>query len=513
MVAEKNPVVKIESGKIMGENREGVAIFRGIPYGGDCGPGRRFMAPVPAESWDGIRNCTKNGPIAVQYGESVGASAAFREYFSGGHPELQGVLEEQQGENCLVLNVLTPDFTGKRPVLFYIHGGGFTTNSGSIATGGDRLVREQDLVLVSVNHRLNAFGFLYLGDLDPKYRDSGNAGMLDLIMALKWVQRNIAMFGGDPEKVTIMGESGGGMKVSHLLAMEEAKGLFHQAIVKSGSQPVGLYTREEATKDALEFLKRADVRPDELDKLQTLPVEKLREAIGFGLSGYSPVADGIHLMHNYSKNFSVYPSAKGIPLMIGSSTEEMAAFLPPETFSIGWDNLTDALTQSVREESVPLTVQQAKEAVRLLCEADPNATADHIYQRAMSMRSFLGGGAHRHAEIMAKESSAPVYFYIITAGSPYRDTNITKKCYAWHTADLPLQFGIVAHPEQEALSKIYRELWGSFIRTGIPSSEGISWPAYTSDKKETLVIGDKGCMSVENSFGPIHTFFDGLQDC
>ena len=175
MVTEKNPVVKTGSGKVMGETRKGVAIFRGIPYGGDCGPGRRFMAPVPAESWEGVRDCTKNGPIAVQLGESVAASAAFREYFGGGHPELQGVLEEEQGENCLVLNVLTPDLTGKRPVLFYIHGGGFTTNSGSIVTGGDRLVREQDLVLVSVNHRLNAFGFLYLGDLDPKYKDSGNS--------------------------------------------------------------------------------------------------------------------------------------------------------------------------------------------------------------------------------------------------------------------------------------------------------------------------------------------------
>ena len=512
MVTEKNPVVKTGSGKVMGETREGVAIFRGIPYGGDCGPGRRFMAPVPAESWEGVRDCTKNGPIAVQLEESVAASAAFREYFGGGHPELQGVLEEEQGENCLVLNVLTPDLTGKRPVLFYIHGGGFTTNSGSIATGGDRLVREQNLVLVSVNHRLNAFGFLYLGDLDPKYMDSGNAGMLDLILALKWVQRNIAAFGGDPDRVTIMGESGGGMKVSHLLAMGEAKGLFRQAIVESGSRPVGLYTREAATQDALAFLKRAGVWPDELDKLQTLPVEKLREAIGFGLSGYSPVADGIHLMPNDTGDFHVYPSAKGIPLMVGSSAEEMAAFLPPETFSIDWDHLADALTQPSREESAPLTLQQAEEAVRLLRDADPDAAADHIYQRAVSMRSFLGGGAHRQAEAMAKESGAPVYLYTITAGSPYRDTHVTTKRYAWHTADLPLQFGIVAHPEQEALSKVYRQLWGSFVRTGVPSTEGISWPVYTLDKKETLVFADQGCTVAENPGGEIYAFFDQLEN-
>lgn len=512
MITEKNPVVETGSGKVMGETREGVAVFRGIPYGGDCGPGRRFMAPVPAESWEGVRDCTKNGPIAVQLGESVAASPAFREYFGGGHPELQGVLEERQGENCLVLNVLTPGITGKRPVLFYIHGGGFTTNSGSIATGGDRLVREQDLVLVSVNHRLNAFGFLYLGDLDPKYKDSGNAGMLDLILALKWVQRNIAAFGGDPDRVTIMGESGGGMKVSHLLAMEEAKGLFRQAIVESGSQPVGLYTREAATRDALGFLDRAGVKPDELDKLQTMPVEKLREAIGFGLSGYSPVADGIHLMPNDSGHFNVYPSAKGVPLMVGSSIEEMAAFLPPETFSMGWDQLLDALTQPSREESAPLTVQQAEEAVRLLRESDPGATADHIYQRVVSMRSFLGGGAHRQAEAMAAESGAPVYLYAITAGSPYRDTQVTEKRYAWHTADLPLQFGIVAHPEQEALSKVYRQLWGSFVRTGVPSSDHIIWPPYTVGQKETLVIGDDKIEAEKDPFGPVYRFFDGIKD-
>lgn len=510
MITEKNPVVEIHTGKIKGETRNGVAIFRGIPYGGDCGPGHRFMAPVPAEPWEGVRDCTKNGPIAVQMGESVAASAPFREYFGGDHPELQGVLEEHQDENCLVLNVLTGSFDGRRPVLFYIHGGGYTTNSGSIATGGDRLVQEQDIVLVSVNHRLNAFGALYLGDLDPKYRDSGNAGMLDLILALKWVRKNIAAFGGDPDQVTLMGESGGGMKISHLLAMEEARGLFCRAVVESGSVPVGLYTREQATKDALAFLERAGVQPDKLDLLQQLPVEQLRQAIGFGLNGYAPVADGIHLMPNTTGGFCVYPSAKGIPLMVGFSLEEMAAFVPPEIFTISWENLVGELTKS-GEGNPSLTPEQAASVVSLLREADPEAGSDQIYVRVISMQSPLGGGAHRQAEAMGKESGAPVYLYTITAGSPYRDTSVTEKRYAWHTADLPLQFRIVAHPEQETISKLYGNLLGSFVRTGVPSAEAITWPAYTVEKKETLMIGDSGAVAMENPLKKVYDFFDGFQ--
>ena len=510
MVTEKNPVVEIRTGKVMGETREGVAIFRGIPYGGDCGPGRRFMAPVPAESWEGVRDCTRNGPIAVQLGESVAASAAFREYFSGGRPELQGVLDERQGEDCLVVNVLTPSLEGKLPVLFYIHGGGFTTNSGSIATGGDRLVREQQILLVSVNHRLNAFGALYLGDFDEKYRDSGNAGMLDLVLALRWVRDNIAAFGGDPGKVTIMGESGGGMKVSHLLAMEEAKGLFRQAIVESGSNPVGLYGRAEAAEDARRFLERAGVGVHELDKLQALPVEKLREAVGLGLGGYAPVADGVHLMPNRTGDFAVYPSAAGVPLMAGASIEEMAAFAPPETFSIGWENLADELGRPGMNYA-PMTRPQVEEAVRLLKKMDPGISPDHAYHRIVSARSFLGGGAHRQAEAMAKGSGAPVYHYLITAGSPYRDTAVTDKRYAWHTADLPLQLGIVAHPEQEEIAKTYRAFWGSFVRTGVPSAEGLVWPAYTPEKKETMVFGDRGAEAQDDPMGEFFRYMDALE--
>ena len=417
---------------------------------------------------------------------------------------------EEQGENCLVLNVLTPGTDDKkRPVLIYIHGGGFTTNSGSILTGGDKLVREQNIVAVSVNHRLNAFGFLYLGDLDPKYKDSGMTGMLDLVLALHWVQDNIAFFGGDPSRVTLMGESGGGMKISTLLAMKEAKGLFAQAIIESGSNVVGTYIRGQATQDSLAFLKRAGVDSEHLEQIQELPTETLRKVIGFGLDGYAPVADGIHLQPNPTGKFCVYPSAKGVPIMVGASTEELAAFVPPDKFSIGWEQLKEELTAPVMGGKA-MTPEQAEAAIALFQKEEPDITSDHLYMQAVSMMSFLGNGAHRQADIMARESEAPVYHYLITKGSPYRDPAITEKRYAWHTADLPLQLRIVANSEQEEESKRYARLWGNFIRTGAPSDGEIRWPQYTPEEKETMVFGESAGVQ-KKPLEKIYAFFDSLE--
>lgn len=266
-VEEQHPVVRTSHGKVMGENRDGVGIFRGIPYGGDCGGRNRFLPPVPAKDWEGVRDCTKNGYYAVQNGTSISGSQGFGPYFSGGHPELFGVAEEEQNENCLVLNVLTPGLDAeKRPVVVYIHGGGFATGSGTLVIGADKWVREEDIVLVGINHRLNVFGYLYLGAFDKKYADSGMAGMLDLVLALEWVRDNIGSFGGDPSKVTIMGESGGSMKVSTLMAMEKAKGLFRAAICESGSAPVGCLSKEEAAKTAESVLKKLHIKDEEWKK-------------------------------------------------------------------------------------------------------------------------------------------------------------------------------------------------------------------------------------------------------
>ena len=180
-----DPIVTATTGKVRGEKRGGVAIFRGIPYGDDCGGTRRFLPPMPAKNWEGVRDCTKNGPIAVQFGESISGSELFGPYFSGGKKELFGSADEKQSEDCLVLNVLTPGIDDKRrPVLVYMHGGGFATGSGTLVLGADNFCREEDIVVVGVNHRLNVFGYLHLGAFDRKYAEAGMAGMLDLVLAL-----------------------------------------------------------------------------------------------------------------------------------------------------------------------------------------------------------------------------------------------------------------------------------------------------------------------------------------
>ena len=184
-VTQKYPVADTEYGKVAGENRNGIAVFRGIPYGGSCDGKNRFLPAREPKAWTGIRDCRKNGSIAVQEGGSITASWDFGNYFSGGNPEPFGCNQEIRGENCLVLNVLTPQpGEGKRPVIVYIHGGGFASGSGTTVLGADGLVREQDIVLVGINHRLNAFGFLYLGEIEKDFLESGTAGMTDLVLAL-----------------------------------------------------------------------------------------------------------------------------------------------------------------------------------------------------------------------------------------------------------------------------------------------------------------------------------------
>ena len=232
-------IVETTYGKIRGREREGVQIFAGIPYGEDCGGRNRFLPAAPVKGWHGVKDCTKNGFYAMQPATGVCASPMYGDYFSGGHPERFGVLDEVQSEDCLCLNVMTPGADDRRrPVLVYFHGGGLAVGNGSIVLGADRFVKEQDIVVVGVNHRLNVFGYLYLGELDEQYKSSGLAGILDLALALRWVRDNIVAFGGDPEKVTIMGESGGGVKVNCLLNMPETKGLFRYAIIESGARPL-----------------------------------------------------------------------------------------------------------------------------------------------------------------------------------------------------------------------------------------------------------------------------------
>src|SRR6266700_4013249 len=230
-------VVETASGKLRGVIQQGVQTFRGVPYGASTAGSNRFMAPRKPETWTGVREAFQNGPTAPQLGG----------------PPNPLILNHRQpaveGEDCLVINVFTPGVNDgrKRPVMVWLHGGGFAGGAGSAhAFDGTDLARSGDVVMVAVNHRLNIFGYLYLADVGgERYADSGNSGLLDIVAVLEWVRTNIVHFGGNPGNVTIFGQSGGGLKISTLLAMPPAKGLFHKAIIESGST-LKQMTRDDA---------------------------------------------------------------------------------------------------------------------------------------------------------------------------------------------------------------------------------------------------------------------------
>ena len=487
-VKEDRPVVETASGAVSGENRDGVAIFRGIPYGGACeGEEGRFLPPTDPVSWDGVRDCTANGPIAVQLGNSIsGNQGRLGEHFNGGHPELFGVAYEVQGENCLVLNVLSPGIdNAKRPVLVYIHGGGFATGSGTLVLGADKFCREQDIVVVGVNHRLNVFGYLYLGHLDPGYLTSGNVGLLDLVKALEWVRDNIALFGGDPGNVTIMGESGGGMKVTSLLAMEKASGLFHKAIIESGSGAAGTTSKEQAAAQTDRLLAALGIDRSDWKDLLAVPAGRLRDLSS--LAGSGPVGDDIVLSYNPDGNLELPSFSRNVPIMVGSSADEMGVFTPVDRIA------------GITEETLPAEVQNAlncspEKAGRIVDVFEKeNIKGDapwHTMLKIQSLSGLLGGGAFRQAYAVSGQGGAPVYHYLIEYDSP----SATEEGYdcSWHTADLPLQFRIVRHPSQEELSKLYAQCWGAFIRTGNPSNSMLQWPAFTQDTKQVVVFDNGG---------------------
>lgn len=225
--ATQPPIVNTRDGRIRGETVAGIHTFKSVPYGADTSGKNRFLPPKPPIPWTDIRDATQWGQVAPQ---SVGSPSEYSRLVQWTN------LPGGQGENCLVLNVWTPALDrGKRPVMFSIHGGGFTSGtSGNPVFNGTQLAKLGDVVVVTINHRLGSLGYLHLGDFDPEFAQSGVAGLLDCVAALEWVRDNIERFGGDPGRVMIFGQSGGGSKVSHLMAMPAAKGLFHRAAMQSG---------------------------------------------------------------------------------------------------------------------------------------------------------------------------------------------------------------------------------------------------------------------------------------
>ena len=463
-----------EAGKVRGLVTEGIHSFKGIRYGADTAP-RRFMPAFAPTSWKNVVDATEYGPAAPQTGKEETATS----------------------EDCLFLNIWTPGLRdgAKRPVMFYIHGGAYSHGSGSSPLyDGTRLCHRGDVVVVTVNHRLNAFGYLYLARLGAaQFADSGNAGMLDLVMALRWVRDNIAEFGGDPNRVMLFGQSGGGAKIATLMGMPVARGLFHRAATLSGQQvtasgPLNATSRAHALLDALKL-------PEpRVAEIATLPKEQVLEAmaatdpvIGKGSLYFGPVLDERTLQQH-----PFYPEAPlisaRIPMIIGNTHDETRLLIggsEPAVFSLDWEQLPAKLAAHMRVDITPETVVAAYRQMY------PQYSASDVFFAATTAaRSWRG--AIIEVEMRAAQG-APAYAYELDWKSPLDG----GKWGAPHTLDIPLVFDNIdkhgsltgTSADAQKVADQMSEAFIAFAKTGDPNTRAIpKWEPYQLPRRQTLVF-------------------------
>jgi para-nitrobenzyl esterase len=476
------PVVETHSGKIRGAFANKVYTFKGVPYGASTAGANRWQPPQKVQPWTGVKDTLELGLRSPQVPSFIVPEWA--------------VLDrtEPTGEDCLCLNGWTPALDGKkRPVMFWLHGGGFAGGSdGFTAYDGTELARKHDVVVVGINHRLNVVGFLYLADLgNSQFANASNAGMLDAVAALEWTRDNIANFGGDPGNVTIFGQSGGGRKVSTLLGMPAAKGLFHRAIVQSGSQLNGL-TREAATKNAEALLQRLGLDKSKVEQLQQIPMRKILQAMqggngprqaGGGIN-FAPVVDGKSLPADMFVPTASLLSAD-VPTMIGCTETESTW-----NTSQQYDPLTDADLRERVAETLRTSEDEAARVIAVYKKNQPSQSNLDIFLILASDAST------RTAAITQGERKsvhkAPTYMYLFNWRSPVRDGRLRSM----HTMDIPFVYDNVdvaksvlgANPDRYKLADQMSAAWVAFARTGNPNHKGIpNWAPYNTQARATMI--------------------------
>lgn len=494
-------VVETTAGKVSGYIRNGIFTYKGIPYAAPVAGEARFMPPAKAKPWAGVCSSMQYGQVCPQVARTGWANDEEAWLFSwdDGIP----------GEDCLRVNIWTPGINDnkKRPVMFWIHGGGFQAGSGQELPSydGENLAKRGDVVVVSVNHRLAVLGYLNLAEVGgAKYAASGNIGQLDLVAALEWVRDNIANFGGDPSNVTIFGQSGGGAKVSTLMAMPSAKGLFHKAIVQSGSG-LRMVQPETSAKVAAAVLAELNLNSNHLDQLHKLPVQALISAGVAAMrklspgggparvfqrradrAGWGPTVDG-KILPQHPFDPAAPAISANVPMLIGTCLNE---------FTNGINNPNvDALTEAELAERVKAMYgERSGQIIAAFRKANPTAKPFDLF-------SFISTVVTRHnaitqAELKAAQKAAAVYQYQFAWQTPVLD----GRPKAFHCAELAFCFDNVDRcvnmtgggADARALAAKVSEAWIAFARKGDPNHAGLpKWPGFTADKPTVMIFDNK----------------------
>ena len=468
-------IVKISSGKILGYNDAGIYTFKGVPYA----KSERFMPPQDPDSWDGIKKTQVYGPQAMQ-GQNMNWGGQPSDYDFGFQFK-----KELNSEDCQMLNIWTPALDGKkRPVFVWFHGGGYANGSAIFlpAQEGRALAEKGDIVVVTVNHRLNILGYIDLTALGGKYSESVNLGQQDLVKALEWIHDNIAAFGGDPGCVTIGGQSGGGGKTSTLMAMPSAKGLFHRAIVQSGST---LRQQEPELSRALGIavVEELGLKPGPDVDLSKFTYDELvaagnRASRRTGRGGFSPVVDGKYLVQHPFDPIAAECS-KDVPMLIGSNLNE---FCYTNNIPMTMDEVKARLLPRLGEERFSQFVKDFESVY-------PGQEPKELVNTDFRTR----GNVIRQATAKQALGGANAYVYLFAWKSDVNDGALA----ACHGMELPFMFNNIANqremtggtPEAYKVADVVSDAWIAFIRTGDPNCKGLpNWEPFNPDENPTMVF-------------------------
>jgi para-nitrobenzyl esterase len=484
----KNATVKTTYGQLRGVGENGVFTFKGIPYTGPCEGATRFQPPTKLQPWTGVRDALEYGPQAYQQENPNNPSRL------------------ASSENCNFINVWTPgvESGAKRPVMYYLHGGGFISGSGgsgkNLNHDGSALSRNNDVVVVTSNHRLGALGYLYLGDLSDKYPASGIAGMLDIVASLEWIRDNITAFGGDPKNVFVFGESGGGQKTAALMAMPSAHGLFHKASIES-APALNMGYRKVSTETTKQMLDLLGLNTSQVDELVKVPPKRLMEVQAVvraksedrnGTLGYfGPVVDGKYLpVHPYDP---VGPAiSKNVTVMIGSNKQESLLRLrdKPELLKLDEAQLKELVQARLGDKAAHM--------LEIYRRNRPGVSPTDVYVD-LTTHQWMWVDTTRRCERQVALHGAPVYTYVFAYESeaPISAT-ISYPQRAIHGAEVPYKFDHPENspntgnrPERFQVAKNMSRAWAAFARNGDPSHSGIpKWPAYTLNQRATMYINE-----------------------